>query len=411
VTHNNHRQGSYESLSKDFTIFMIAAKGFNDDGLGPKLQQFLKICLSHGAVNCGTSKVGNAFTVSKEHLVENCVAAKSVYTVFDDQKKLIAALKDVVKADLGISVVMSGLFDKVDECCAAVGLKRHTVEYSLGIFGKTEKLPERRIMELNTMCGHAQVSFNLIKRVAKDIQRGVLSLEEGAGILAKPCVCGIFNPKRAELILADYIASQVKPIARNLIAIDASKCDKCYACEESCLEAHPKLSQPLCHVDASQGPGVSLHCFHCGSAACMAACPTSEIYRDQQTDAVLMKGTSCIGCKACVTACPFGMIVWDDDRGVATKCDLCVDRLRDSKQPACVAGCPTASLTMVETPDMMHKKRNLALRATLASWDTSSIVPLFNFETGQAVSGEDIEAKVRNAVETAKAQSKSDMRV
>ena len=118
----------------------------------------------------------------------------------------------------------------------------------------------------------------------------------------------------------------------------------------------------------------------------MAACPTGEIYRDGPSGAVLMKGTSCIGCRACVAACPFGMIVLDANRGVATKCDLCVDRLRMGQQPACVAGCPTGSLSVPETPEMMRRKRELAVRTTLAGWDTTAAVSLFDFQAGKAKS-------------------------
>ena len=57
----------------------------------------------------------------------------------------------------------------------------------------------------STMCGHGMVSFNLVRRMVVDVQNKRLSLQEAAIIMAKPCVCGIFNPKRAENLLRQYI--------------------------------------------------------------------------------------------------------------------------------------------------------------------------------------------------------------
>jgi Fe-S-cluster-containing dehydrogenase component len=48
---------------------------------------------------------------------------------------------------------------------------------------------------------------------------------------------------------------------------------------------------------------------------------------------------ACSGCMMCIEACPFGVIQFDDGRGVAQKCTLCVERLADGRQPACVAAC------------------------------------------------------------------------
>src|SRR3989304_4251988 len=150
MTHNNHRQGSYESLCKDFTVFMYGANGFNLDGIGPKLQEFLRICANNGALNYGSSKAGNAFTKPLYQVSAGLSTAKNVYAVFDDHEKVTATLRDLVAADLGVSVIVSGLFDKVDESCKAAGLRRHTVEYSLGVWGRTDKLPEQPLLDINT---------------------------------------------------------------------------------------------------------------------------------------------------------------------------------------------------------------------------------------------------------------------
>lgn len=208
MTHTNHRQGTLESLSKDYVVFMYAASGFNDKNVGPKLQEFLQLGLKYHPVNIGSPRVGNRFTVSPEELVEGVVKEKKAYLVFDDKERAGAFVKDVVKADLGVSVIVSGLFREADRMCQAAGIKRHTAQCSLGVWGKVERLPRQsEILDITTMCGHGMVSFNLVRRMADDVRKRRLSPEKAAGIIAKPCVCGVFNPKRAEELLSQYIAS------------------------------------------------------------------------------------------------------------------------------------------------------------------------------------------------------------
>jgi Fe-S-cluster-containing dehydrogenase component len=49
----------------------------------------------------------------------------------------------------------------------------------------------------------------------------------------------------------------------------------------------------------------------------------------------------CMGCKACIEACPFGAVQFDEQRRVALICDLCCERLKNSEEPACSMACPT----------------------------------------------------------------------
>jgi Fe-S-cluster-containing dehydrogenase component len=252
------------------------------------------------------------------------------------------------------------------------------------------------------------VSPRLVERQVKDILRGVRSVEEAAIELAKPCTCGVFNPKRAEELLAAMVEEEKKDqyAIKSLISIDASKCDKCYACEVACLEAHPDHNKPLCIVDASTGEGVSLHCLHCASAACLAACPTGNIYRESRYGVVAAHGNLCIGCKQCVMACPFGMIVWDEAKGIATKCDMCLERLDEGKAPACVDGCPTGSLTVPDTAGVSTAQRQMALATTMAAWDRQAEVPSYDYESRSVKLDAETRGKVQVSVEMARRSKK-----
>ncbi len=199
MTHTLHRRGTAESLSGDYVFIMIQAVGINEDGAVPKMQEFLRIALRHKPVNIGSVDLGGRID-QPEEVIANL--QKIAHVVFDNQPAVIAFLKDVKKADLGLSVVVSGIFEKVDECLEKAGLKHHTANFSLGIWGRTEKLPGNDILEVITMCGHALISSNLVKAMIEDIKAGRKTPQEAAKVLMPQCACGVFNPARAAKLLA-----------------------------------------------------------------------------------------------------------------------------------------------------------------------------------------------------------------
>lgn len=88
-------------------------------------------------------------------------------------------------------------------------------------------------------------------------------------------------------------------------------------------------------------------CKHCVNAPCLEVCPTGAILRTE-FDSVYIQQSVCNGCRACVSACPFGVIhmggTENDGQGTAKKCTLCYDRLQNGLQPACATACPTESI-------------------------------------------------------------------
>ena len=202
MTHTLHRQGTRESLSHDYPMLAMAAHGINEREAGPKLGRFLEICRRHGAINLGDIKQGSIFTYDAEQICKNVSDTTCVQGVFDDINKLEAALREVKEAELGMSVVISGLIDKVGECCRKTGLQIHSVDQSLGVWGKIELLPSKEVLEITTMCGHAMVASNLVEKMIEDIKKSKTTPEKAARKLAKTCECGIFNHKRAAELLA-----------------------------------------------------------------------------------------------------------------------------------------------------------------------------------------------------------------
>ncbi len=201
MTHTLHRKGTEESLSNDYVFLCMAAKGINEDGSEDKMREFLRIVLRHNPVNIGDMRTGSMYDASTEDIVAKVTSTSIVHGVFTDRNTVVNVLQELKEAELGMSVVVSGPFNHVRECCRKAGLNPHSVDYSAGIWGKNEKLPPQEILEVTTMCGHAMVASDLVKALVHDIKAGVISPEEVGKELAKECECGIFNPVRAAKLL------------------------------------------------------------------------------------------------------------------------------------------------------------------------------------------------------------------
>jgi hypothetical protein len=201
VTHSLHRQGTKENLTNDFTLFAIPAVGYNVEGSGPKRKKFLEIALRNNVVNVGASNMGNLAQYSPEELLERVVDGQAMQVCFNNREDVVNVLKETVEAGIDISIVVQGIREDVEACLAEAGLKPHTVNHSLGVWGKTDRLPEKDVLEITTMCGHALVSANLVKQCIEDVIAGRKTAREAAKLLSAPCVCGIFNTDRAEALL------------------------------------------------------------------------------------------------------------------------------------------------------------------------------------------------------------------
>ena len=203
MTHTLHRLGKEESLRQDFVLTMMPSKGINVAGSAAKLKRLLDICMEQGAVKVGDARLGNQYHQgSLDTMLANIEDQAVVQAVFDDAEKVAQVLGAFKEIDLGLSVVVSGLHDEVEKCCRNAGLKRHTVNQSLGRWGRIDRLPSEEVLEINTMCGHGMVAVGLIEEIAGRVRAGGLTAEEGAEELFKPCMCGIFNPVRAAGLLS-----------------------------------------------------------------------------------------------------------------------------------------------------------------------------------------------------------------
>jgi hypothetical protein len=203
MTNTLHRQGAAEDLKEDYVIFVTMARGINREGSAPKIHEFLRICEKYNPINIGSSKMGTVLQddVSFQDLVTGLKDGSTSAAVFTDLDTLKKVLGELIEADLGISINVSGLLEGVQECCHANGMERHSVEHSLGFWGSRDRLPEREVLEINTLCGHGMVSFSLIRKMMEQVRMRRLTPREAAEIMGRCCECAVFNTTRAERLL------------------------------------------------------------------------------------------------------------------------------------------------------------------------------------------------------------------
>jgi hypothetical protein len=204
MTHTLHREGSREELSKDFVLNIVASTGLNEEGAGEKIQTFYRLLLKHKPVNFGIKRVGQMYQAPPEQLIQGIVGRTHSHNcVLADKDELVGFLKEVKEADLGLSVVVTGLYDQVKEYCEEAGVKPHTVNLSLGVWGKTEKLPSPKVRQITTMCGHVLLSASLVRNMVQKVKNGSITAHKAAIEISRPCHCGIVNIPLVEKLLTE----------------------------------------------------------------------------------------------------------------------------------------------------------------------------------------------------------------
>ncbi|EJO5347648.1 4Fe-4S dicluster domain-containing protein [Clostridium botulinum] len=166
------------------------------------------------------------------------------------------------------------------------------------------------------------------------------------------------------------------------VVANPNKCIGCRTCEVACAVAHSETNiftqgmeevdfNPRLTVTKTAAVSAPIQCRHCEDAPCANICPKRAI--TNRDGVIYIDKSSCVGCKACAVACPFGAIniVKEYNKGekvlqnglkineqknvrfkqkmVASKCDLCIGR---EGGPACVEICPTKALKVIEAKEI-----------------------------------------------------------
>lgn len=152
-------------------------------------------------------------------------------------------------------------------------------------------------------------------------------------------------------------------MARTLV-IDLNRCSGCDTCQVACkIENKVSLGNYWNRVypvgPTGMHPDIEMYwlpmqCQQCENPACVDICPTGASYRDPETGVILVEKETCIGCQACMSACPYNVRNFNEEENVVEKCTLCNQRTADgSSLPACVVVCPTGARAFgdIDDPD------------------------------------------------------------
>ncbi|MBC7170918.1 MAG: 4Fe-4S dicluster domain-containing protein, partial [Polyangiaceae bacterium] len=141
--------------------------------------------------------------------------------------------------------------------------------------------------------------------------------------------------------------------------IDNRSCIGCHACSTACKSENQvplgvyrtwvKYTETGTYPDTQRHFQVT-RCNHCANPPCVRICPTGAMY--QRDDGIVeFNSDACIGCKACMQACPYDAIHIDPAVGTASKCHFCAHRVEIGLEPACVVVCPTHAIIAGDLDD------------------------------------------------------------
>lgn len=209
MTHTLHRFGKREN---DIPWLITPRIGINTNNLFEKLEKAIEIIERSGIKMWGFGALRNTLMIPKNKLIQELkeVAVRSpgvarLRGVCTSKEQLRQFLKSLKEADLGLSVTISWTIKEALEICRELNIKPHSVNISLGIWGKKELLPDEKILEITTMCGHGMISPRFVNYLIDKIKEGRMKPYAAATLLARQCPCGIFNVERAEKIINELV--------------------------------------------------------------------------------------------------------------------------------------------------------------------------------------------------------------
>lgn len=156
--------------------------------------------------------------------------------------------------------------------------------------------------------------------------------------------------------------------------LDKDRCIGCHACTTACKSENDvplEVTRTFVkYVDVGYWPQARrafqvTRCNQCEDAPCVAACPTSAMFK--RPDGIVDFDKSiCIGCRACMAACPYDAIFINPNDHSAEKCNFCAHRLEMGLEPACVVVCPTEAILVGDINDPTSKVASIVDRDPVA---------------------------------------------
>lgn len=134
-------------------------------------------------------------------------------------------------------------------------------------------------------------------------------------------------------------------------------CIGCQACQTACQarnnsDAGISLRVADSFEDKPEEVYLTASCHHCENPACVEVCPVGAISKREEDGIVVSDYDTCIGCQACIMACPYDAPKFNEKTNKTEKCDFCLDRVLDGLEPECVLTCPVKVLKHGEIEEL-----------------------------------------------------------
>ncbi len=155
--------------------------------------------------------------------------------------------------------------------------------------------------------------------------------------------------------------------------LDQTRCIGCHACTVACksenevpvgvTRTYVKQVETGVFPDTRRQFQIT-RCNQCVEPPCVAACPVTAMY--QRDDGIVdFDKDVCIGCKACIAACPYDAIFINPEDHSAEKCNFCAHKLDVGLEPACVTVCPAEAILIGDINDPSSKVAQIVGRESV----------------------------------------------
>jgi len=212
-------------------------------------------------------------------------------------------------------------------------------------------------------------------------------------------------------------------MGRKTILVSPELCIGCRGCQTACKEWNQLEGEKTVNRGSTENPPdlstntfnkvryvelpsekqsvrwlfVSQRCMHCGDAGCMKICPAPGALFKTPEGAVAYDKDKCIGCRLCVTSCPFNVPRYDAKNKIS-KCNLCADRISQGLTPACTKTCPTGALRYGDRDELIGLAKKAGYAKVYGEKDLEGLGAVYAFTDAPKIYGMDESPAIPEAV-------------
>ena len=201
-------------------------------------------------------------------------------------------------------------------------------------------------------------------------------------------------------------------MGRKTILVSPELCIGCRGCQTACKEWNQLEGEKTVNRGSTENPPdlstntfnkvryvelpsekqsvrwlfVSQRCMHCGDAGCMKICPAPGALFKTPEGAVAYDKDKCIGCRLCITSCPFNVPRYDAKNKIS-KCHLCADRISQGLTPACTKTCPTGALRYGDRDELLGLAKKAGYAKVYGEKDLEGLGAVYAFTDAPKIYG------------------------